>query len=216
MRSPTRGEILRAPLFHTPRNPFLETAALEAHWDGALFVADGRILACGDYGVVRSEHADAEVTDLRGGFLLPGLIDTHIHFPQLRILGGLGKELLEWLEQFALPEEARMADLSYLRRRSPVRARFGVTWDHNGSRLRCALRPGHGRLVRRGGAFGLANRKRHGAFRSESTRGIASNPRQSISRERRTNRPISPSRAVALRGDSALRSFNIGGDARSL
>jgi guanine deaminase len=106
-------EILRAPLFHTPRNPFLEASALEAHWDGALLVSGGRIAACGDYDSVRADHPDAEVSDLRGGFLFPGLIDTHIHFPQLRVLGGLGKELLDWLDEFALPEEARMADLSY-------------------------------------------------------------------------------------------------------
>ena len=113
MTSPTRGEILRAPLFHTPRNPFFESGALEAHSDGALLILDGRIKECGEYSAVRSNHPDASVTDLRGGFLLPGLIDTHIHFPQLRILGGLGKELLSWLEAFVLPEEARMTDLSY-------------------------------------------------------------------------------------------------------
>ena len=58
--------------------------------------------------------------DLRGGFLLPGFIDTHIHFPQLRVLGGLGRSLLDWLEHCALPEEARMADR---RLRLPRRAR---------------------------------------------------------------------------------------------
>jgi guanine deaminase len=40
-------------------------------------------------------------------------VDTHVHFPQLRILGGLGRTLLDWLEHVALPEEARMADLAY-------------------------------------------------------------------------------------------------------
>lgn len=113
MSSPSRGEILRAPLFHTPRNPFYETAALSAYWDGALLVSDGKIEACGEYTALRADHPAAPVIDLRGGFLLPGLVDTHIHFPQLRILGGLGKELLSWLEESALPEEARMAELSY-------------------------------------------------------------------------------------------------------
>ncbi len=107
------GEILRAPLLHTPRNPFLESGALESYPDGALLLRAGKIAACGDYNEVRAAHPDAAYRDLRGGFLLPGLIDTHIHFPQLRILGSLGQELMEWLEQFALPEEARMAELSY-------------------------------------------------------------------------------------------------------
>jgi guanine deaminase len=112
---PQGGELLRAPLFHTPRNPFLEDRALETHWDGGLLIREGRIVECGEYAALRTRYSEAATTDLRGGFLLPGLIDTHIHFPQLRILGGLGRPLLDWLERRALPEEARMADESYAR-----------------------------------------------------------------------------------------------------
>jgi guanine deaminase len=113
VRPPDRGEILRAPLFHTPRNPFVHAQALESYADGALLIRDGKIAACGDHESIRKANPDAATTDWRGGFLLPGLIDTHTHFPQLRVLGNLGKELLDWLAEFALPEEARMADLSY-------------------------------------------------------------------------------------------------------
>jgi guanine deaminase len=113
VNAPDRGELLRAPLLHTPRNPFFETNALESFADGALAIQHGKVAACGDYEDVRAAHPDSPVRDLRGGFLLPGLIDTHIHFPQLRILGGLGQELLGWLDKFALPEEARMADPQY-------------------------------------------------------------------------------------------------------
>jgi guanine deaminase len=55
------------------------------------------------------------VRDLRDGCLLPGLIDTHVHFPQVRILGGLGLALPEWLETLALPEEARLSDTAHAR-----------------------------------------------------------------------------------------------------
>lgn len=108
--SETSGELLRAPIFHTPRNPFLHEHALECHWDGGLLIRDGRVAGCGGYQALRTAHPDAVSIDLRGGFLLPGLIDTHIHFPQLRVLGGLGRSLLDWLEHCALPEEALMAD----------------------------------------------------------------------------------------------------------
>ena len=113
--SPAQGELLRAPLFHTPRNPFLEARALEAHEDGGLLIRGGRVAACGDYQAIRAAHPEAVVSDLRGGFLLPGLIDAHVHFPQLRVLGALGQSLLDWLERYALPEEARMADQAYAR-----------------------------------------------------------------------------------------------------
>ena len=51
--------------------------------------------------------------DLREGLVLPGFVDTHVHFPQVRAIGGLGMPLLDWLEKCALPEEARLADTAY-------------------------------------------------------------------------------------------------------
>jgi guanine deaminase len=53
--------------------------------------------------------------DRRGGFILPGFIDAHVHFPQVRIIGAMGRTLLDWLDEVALPEEARMADNVYAR-----------------------------------------------------------------------------------------------------
>ena len=45
----------------------------------------------------------------------PGFVDTHVHFPQVRVIGGLGMPLLDWLDRCALPEEARLADVDYAR-----------------------------------------------------------------------------------------------------
>ncbi len=106
-------KILRSTILHTPRNAFRHADALAAYSDGALAVDNGRIVACADYAEVRAAHPDADVEDLRGGYILPGFIDTHVHFPQVRILGGLGYSLLDWLDQLTLPEEARLADSAY-------------------------------------------------------------------------------------------------------
>ena len=57
--------------------------------------------------------APTDVVDLREGLVLPGFVDTHVHFPQVRAIGGLGMPLLDWLEKCALPEEARLADTTY-------------------------------------------------------------------------------------------------------
>jgi guanine deaminase len=53
--------------------------------------------------------------DLSEGLVLPGFVDTHVHFPQLRAIGALGMPLLDWLDRCALPEEARFAEVSYAR-----------------------------------------------------------------------------------------------------
>lgn len=103
--------ILRGHVFHTPRNPFAEPDALEAFDDGAVaFDGGGRILATGAYAHVRRDHPEAEVLGVPDGILLPGMIDTHVHFPQLGIIGAMGLRLLEWLQTRTLPEEARLAD----------------------------------------------------------------------------------------------------------
>ena len=115
MSFPDCSELLRAAVFHTPANPFREERALKCHWDGGLLIRGGRIAACGDYASLRDAHPEAATSDLRGGFLLPGFIDTHVHFPQVHVIGSLGYSLLDWLEQCALPEEARMQDESYAR-----------------------------------------------------------------------------------------------------
>ncbi len=106
-------ELLRSTIFHTPNNPFRSPDTFVALEDGGLLITEGRVTGCADYSTLRTTHPDAVVRDLRGGFIVPGLVDAHVHFPQVRIIGGLGYSLLDWLEQLTLPEEARLADVTY-------------------------------------------------------------------------------------------------------
>lgn len=108
--------LLRAPILHTPRNPFKSaTNALETFSDGALVIQDNKIIALGHFADIQVAYPQMEVQDLRGGVLLPGLIDTHVHYPQIRVIGGLGMTLLDWLERNTMPEELRFADAVYAR-----------------------------------------------------------------------------------------------------
>ena len=76
--------ILRARVAHTPRDPFQTTAPLETFDDGAVaFDETARSSPPGRPTTVRSAHPDAEVIDRRDCVLLPGLVDTHVHFPQI-------------------------------------------------------------------------------------------------------------------------------------
>ena len=104
--------LYRGTVVDTPVSPFAG-GSLRVEEDGGLLVRDGAILARGPYLGLSAAHPDEPVEDLRGGVVVPGFVDTHVHFPQVRIIGGLGMPLLEWLERRALPEEARLADNSY-------------------------------------------------------------------------------------------------------
>ena len=51
--------------------------------------------------------------DHRGRLLTPGLIDTHVHSVQLDVIASYGTELLDWLERYTFPAEARHADAAH-------------------------------------------------------------------------------------------------------
>jgi guanine deaminase len=107
--------IYRAQVLEAPEDPF-RGGVLRAEADAGLLVsADGHIADRGPFAEVRARHDTEPVSELTDGLLLPGFVDTHVHFPQARIIGDLGMPLLEWLERSALPEEARFADLGYAR-----------------------------------------------------------------------------------------------------
>jgi guanine deaminase len=109
--------LFRATILDTPGNPFTgdPAEALSVDHDGGLLVRDGLIIARGSFATLRAAHPRESVTELAGGLLLPGFVDTHVHYPQIRAIGGLGMPLLDWLERCALPEESRLADVRYAR-----------------------------------------------------------------------------------------------------
>ncbi len=107
--------LYRATIIDTPGNPFAgdPADAIAADADGGVLVRDGMIVARGPFAALHAEHPEEPVTELPGGLLLPGFVDTHVHYPQIRAIGGLGMPLLDWLERCALPEESRLADPTY-------------------------------------------------------------------------------------------------------
>ena len=76
--------------------------------DGAIVVQDGKIMAVGDYADLA--RPDLPETDHRPNLILPGFIDPHLHFPQVQVIASWGAQLLDWLNTYTFPEEARFAD----------------------------------------------------------------------------------------------------------
>ena len=107
--------IYAATVVDTPGDPFAGDPAAALAEDGALLVRDGVVRARGALAALTAAHPGEPVTRLDGGLLVPGFVDTHVHFPQIRAIGGLGLPLLDWLEQCALPEESKLADQAYAR-----------------------------------------------------------------------------------------------------
>ncbi|MDW5312766.1 guanine deaminase [Rhizobium sp. PL01] len=85
--------------------------------DGALLVEDGLILTSGSYDAVKAQAADDVVEiDHRPHLILPGFIDTHLHFPQMQVIGSYAANLLEWLNTYTFPEECRFVESAHAER----------------------------------------------------------------------------------------------------
>ncbi|MEH6611139.1 MAG: guanine deaminase [Halioglobus sp.] len=91
-------------------------ASYEYFEDGVLLVSEGKIQRVGpaeetlaglDPGVPVQEYPDA--------LIIPGFVDTHIHYPQTEMIASYGEQLLEWLNTYTFPVEHRFSDLDYAR-----------------------------------------------------------------------------------------------------
>ena len=82
--------------------------------DGLLFIHNGKILAQMAW-QEGEQYLDPYkgYTDLRGKLLLPGFVDTHVHYPQTEMIGAFGEQLLEWLTTYTFPVESQFADEAY-------------------------------------------------------------------------------------------------------
>ncbi|PYE37627.1 guanine deaminase [Rhizobium sp. PP-F2F-G38] len=85
--------------------------------DGALLLRDGLIVTSGTYDAVREQAPeDAVEIDHRPHLILPGFIDTHVHFPQMQVIGSYAANLLEWLNTYTFPEECRFVETAHAQR----------------------------------------------------------------------------------------------------
>ncbi len=112
--------LYRGHIFHLTGTPRVEEAAgaLVEIPDGAIQVDDNGIIEWSGAYTDRPTPTGApiEVVDYHDCFILPGFIDTHIHFAQLNSIDAFGGgQLLEWLTKCIFPAEALMADQEYAR-----------------------------------------------------------------------------------------------------
>jgi len=103
-------QIFRARIFTPVADPFATdiAASYRTFDDGYLAVVDGRIAGVGDWS---ERPQDGEVIELGQNKLIsPGFFDTHLHAPQIEMIGSYGGDLLQWLNRYTFPTEAKFAD----------------------------------------------------------------------------------------------------------
>src|ERR1700682_478153 len=112
-----RVRAFRGSLFHFTADPAERgDDAYEYFDDGLLVLADGAVVTAGDArALLPTLPAAATIVDHSGKLIIPGFVDTHVHYPQTDIIAAYGEKLLEWLSRYTYPAERRFADAGHAR-----------------------------------------------------------------------------------------------------
>ncbi|TNF23225.1 MAG: guanine deaminase [Rhodobacteraceae bacterium] len=109
---------------------------------GAVLVREGRIAAVGEADTLRAAHPQAKVISYGDDLICAGFIDAHVHYPQTAIIASWGLRLIDWLNTYTFPEEARFADPAHAAR---IAARYlDLTAAHGTTTMAsfCTIHPG--------------------------------------------------------------------------
>jgi guanine deaminase len=102
---------LRGAVLGFTGDPFLAddpAATLRIIEDALVVLEAGRIAEVLPFDPARAEAL--EVTHYPDSLICPGFIDCHVHYPQIRMIGAHGAQLLDWLETYTFPAEQAFAD----------------------------------------------------------------------------------------------------------
>ncbi len=106
-------KILRGRVVSFNREPTAidDSGSFDYFEDGAIIIHQDLITATGNYqDISKDAEDDINIIDHRPHLLMPGFIDAHIHFPQVQVIASWGAQLLDWLNTYTFPEEAKFSD----------------------------------------------------------------------------------------------------------
>ena len=108
---PNKLQAYRASVLHFHADPALTPDACSWHEDGLLVVDGDKVQAAGDYAALAATLPEGvTMHDYRGKLIMPGFIDTHLHFPQTDMIASPAPSLLPWLETYTFPTERQFGD----------------------------------------------------------------------------------------------------------
>jgi guanine deaminase len=105
--------IFRASILHFSKAMDGANVSPDYFDDGALVVSGDRIVAVGHFQALNAQYKCSLEHDFSGKLIIPGLIDSHLHFPQTEMIAKYGEQLLSWLETYTFPTERKFDDPTY-------------------------------------------------------------------------------------------------------
>jgi len=111
-RTMTDYNFYRGSIFHCiETSSGVEPAYYE---DGLMVVKGERIVEVGDYVELSVRYnSEGSIVNFKDSLIMPGFIDSHIHYPQYKVISSYGTSLLEWLNKYTFVEEQKFSDSQY-------------------------------------------------------------------------------------------------------
>ena len=77
-------------------------------------VDSGNIVEVGSFNELFPKWPNANSsTHFKDSLMMPGFIDTHVHYPQYKVIASYGTSLLDWLNKYTFIEEQKFSDEAY-------------------------------------------------------------------------------------------------------
>ena len=92
-----------------------ESEAVRYLPDGLLVIDGEKIKDFGPFEEIGEKYADVDTVTYTNRLILPGFVDTHVHYPQTEMIAAFGEQLLEWLAKYTFPTEIKFRDKAYAR-----------------------------------------------------------------------------------------------------
>jgi len=116
MQAPDSKFACRATIMHCLGDPGIDpdSPQMQIIENGMLVVNKGIIEAIGPADEIQpSLDPSLPVKDYSDKIIVPGFIDTHVHYPQSDMIASYGEQLLDWLQRYTYPTESRFASIEY-------------------------------------------------------------------------------------------------------
>ncbi|MCF2948714.1 guanine deaminase [Paraglaciecola aquimarina] len=106
---------LRAKILHFTDQPDVhQRTGYEYFADGVLVVENGLIKQVGSAEELVKNGFDLAVCEhFPEHLIMPGFIDSHIHYPQTNVIASYGEQLMDWLNQYTFPAELQYSDKDF-------------------------------------------------------------------------------------------------------
>lgn len=134
-------QVIYAQVINFSGDPFFEgKSAFHYIENGVVVIKGEKIDFVGESSALPAQYRELPAQDYKNHILSAGFVDCHLHFPQTRMIGAFGSDLIYWLNRYTFPEEARYKDFAFSEKMAKI---FIRQLNKHGITTCCAFSTSH-------------------------------------------------------------------------